>query len=242
MRLSRGRVACSAGKAIRSWRAHSRTVNLRQLPAWRRLPELLLPGLCLLCQASQGPVPNLCAECARELPYAPRRPGRRLVALAYEPPVSTLIHWMKFEANLPAALTLGELLASSVVRALARADAVLPDAIVPVPLHPSRLRERGFNQALELARPLARRLDRPLLGRACRRRRATRAQSGLSSPTDRRRNVAGAFCVGAPLAGLARVAIVDDVITTGATVDELARTLRGAGVRQVYAWACAGRS
>jgi ComF family protein len=112
---------------------------------------------------------------------------------------------------------------------------------VPVPLHRSRLRTRGFNQALELARPLARCLRRPLLTRACVRIRATRPQSSLDTAAERRRNVAGAFRVCRPLHGVARLAIVDDVLTTGATVQELARSLRAAGVGQVLVWACAGR-
>jgi ComF family protein len=201
----------------------------------------MLPGTCLLCDLPQGPVPNLCAACARELPYLDRQRNGRLVAFAYEAPVSTLIHWMKFEARLSAALTLGVLLAERIQQAMAASGATLPDAIVPVPLHASRLRARGFNQALELARPLARRLRRPLLGHACLRRRATLAQSSLDAAADRRRNVAGAFCTAMPLTGLQRVAIVDDVITTGATLEELARTLRAAAVREVLAWACAGR-
>jgi predicted amidophosphoribosyltransferase len=77
--------------------------------------------------------------------------------------------------------------------------------------------------------------------RACVRTRATQPQSGLDSREDRRRNVAGAFRVRRPLAGYRRVAIVDDVLTTGATTRELARTLRAAGIDQIVIWACAGR-
>jgi len=214
---------------------------LQGMLSWRRLRSALLPDTCLLCDLPAGPLPNLCADCARALPRLPRQSVRRVVAFVYSAPVSTLIHRMKFEANLPAALTLGTLLAETVAENMAESGAPAPDAIVPVPLHRNRLRARGFNQAQELARPVSRRLGRPLLTRACVRTRATQPQSGLGSQEDRRRNVAGAFRVQRALSGHRRVAIVDDVLTTGATTQELARTLRAAGIDQVVVWACAGR-
>ncbi len=209
---------------------------MQGLLSWNRLLAALLPEVCLLCDLPAGRVPNLCKGCARALPRQAGQSANRIVAFHYAAPVSTLIHWMKYEANLPAALTLGTLLAETVVEA----DTPIPDAIVPVPLHRGRLRSRGFNQAIELARPVSQRLGRPLLTRLCARSRATRPQSSLDSPADRRRNVAGAFRVRQPLAGLRCVAIVDDVLTTGATARELARTLRAAGVHRVMIWACAG--
>jgi len=211
------------------------------LLSWNRVRAALLPEACLLCDLRAGPVPNLCAGCARALPRLDRRSRNRVVAFAYAAPVSTLIHWMKFEANLAAALTLGTLLAESIAEATTQAGALVPDAIVPVPLHHGRLRSRGFNQALELARPVSQHLGLPVLRRACARGRATRPQSSLDSAADRRRNVAGAFSVRQSLTGFRRIAIVDDVLTTGATAGELARTLRAAGIQQVVIWACAGR-
>jgi ComF family protein len=214
---------------------------LHGLLSWSRLGAALLPGMCLLCDEPAGGVPNLCRACAGVLPRLERCSAARLVAFAYSAPVSTLIHWMKFEANLAAAKTLGVLLAETVAESMSEAGALLPDAIVPVPLHRDRLRARGFNQALELARPVSRCLGRPLWARICERTRATPPQSGLASPAERRRNVAGAFKVRTMMTGVRRVAVVDDVLTTGATAQELARTLRAAGVRQVVIWACAGR-
>lgn len=197
--------------------------------------------MCLLCDGPCGPLPNLCAACAGDLPRPARQaPGRR-VAFAYRPPVSTLVHWMKFEGNLPAARALGVLLAASVSEFLSEPGNVVPDAIVPVPLHGHRLRTRGFNQSVELARPVARCLGRPLLVRSCIRTRATAPQSALASAAERRRNVAGAFAMASPVTGLRQVAIVDDVVTTGATARELARTLRAAGITRVVIWACAGK-
>ena len=205
-----------------------------------RLPVGMLPDICLLCDLPADSVPNLCAGCAGSLPRLEGAKSTRVVAFRYELPVSTLIHWMKFEANLPAAFTLGVLLAERVAEVLTAVGTPWPDAIVPVPLHRARLRARGFNQSLELARPVSRRLGLPLLTDSCLRTRATEPQSSLASDTQRRRNVADAFRVRRPLTGLNRLAIVDDVLTTGATAGSLARTLRGAGVRQVMIWACAG--
>ena len=116
--------------------------------------------------------------------------------------------------------------------------AELPAAIVPVPLHTSRLRRRGYNQALELAKPLARHLHLPLLTGALARTRATGAQTDLSA-IQRRRNVRGAFAAHFPDAPPAHVAVLDDVFTTGATLGECARVLKRAGVARVDVWALA---
>lgn len=215
---------------------------MQGLLSWGQLPSSLLPDTCLLCDLPAGPLPNLCSGCLRALPHRSPQSGNRVVAFPYSAPISTLIHWMKFESNLCAALTLGTLLGQVVAESIAESGTPAPDAIVPVPLHRDRLRSRGFNQAQELAGPVSRRLGRPLLIRACERIRATRPQSGLDSREARRRNVAGAFRVRSPLAGHRRIAIVDDVLTTGATTRELARTLRAAGIDQIVIWACAGRS
>jgi ComF family protein len=117
------------------------------------------------------------------------------------------------------------------------ADVEPPEVLLPVPLHPARLRERGFNQALELARPLARRFDRPLLIDAVRRIRATPPQTGTDRGA-RRRNIRNAFALHRPLPWR-HVAIVDDVMTTGSTVAELARLLRRNGVERVQVWVAA---
>lgn len=233
--------SCPAGNPQRSWVAERGAVNLPGLHLLRNLGAAWLPNVCLLCDLPCGPVPNLCAACAGELPRLGRQARGRRVAFAYRPPVSTLVQWMKFEGNLPAARALGVLLAQSVAQSLADSGEAVPDAIVPVPLHRDRLRSRGFNQAVELARPLARRLGRPLLARTCVRTRATLPQSSLASASARRRNVAGAFGIATPVTGLRHVAIVDDVVTTGATARELARTLRAAGITRIVIWACAGK-
>lgn len=111
-------------------------------------------------------------------------------------------------------------------------------ALVPVPLHPARLRQRGYDQTLELARQLARELDVPLYPRALRRVRATHAQSDLHAAA-RRRNVRGAFALRAGVALPAHVALFDDVMTTGATLAECTRLLQRHGVQCVDVWALA---
>ena len=110
--------------------------------------------------------------------------------------------------------------------------------MIPVPLHRKRLRARGYDQALELARPLARAFELPLLGEGLLRLRSTMAQSQLSAPA-RRRNVRGAFVVPHASQLPAHVVLIDDVMTTGATLHAAAQALRRAGVRRVDAWVCA---
>jgi ComF family protein len=218
----------------------------------------LLPTQCLLCGAGGTSFTNLCTGCAAELPRlnsacrlcaAPlAHPGlcpacqrqpppyvRARCALHYAVPVSHLVQALKFQGRLAAAEPLGGLLAAHLNRVLE----TRPQAIVPVPLHPARLRTRGFNQSVEIGRRVAKDLGVPLLARAAHRVRATPPQSGLGSRTERRRNVRGAFAAGPALCGLAHVAVLDDVLTTGATVSELSVVLHRAGVHQVEVWAVA---
>ncbi len=136
---------------------------------------------------------------------------------------------MKFRGRLADARLLGQLFAETMQPQVGEMPAVL----LPVPLHPQRVRERGFNQAVELARPLARMFGWPLARRAVRRVKPTLHQTGLGA-AERERNVRGAFVVD-KLPGR-RLIIIDDVVTTGATVFELAKTLRRAGAEHVEVW------
>lgn len=187
---------------------------------------------CKLC-GKPLPIDSICGECQQKAPiYAQSR-----IAFGYAYPVNLLIQRLKFSHRLDIASSLAALLAAVLD------DTSWPEYLVPVPMHRSRLRERGYNQAGEIARCLSRLLGIPLAQDCCRRIRHTAAQSGL--PAQRRRgNVRGAFRIGEMPTALHHVAIVDDVVTTGATVSELARTLRGAGVEKIEVWACArtGRS
>ncbi len=152
-------------------------------------------------------------------------------AFAYAAPLDRLLPRYKFHQDLAA----GHLLAQLMAHAFAGCER--PQALVPLPLHRARLRERGYDQALELARPLATTLHLPLHADLLRRVRATPAQSQLDGMA-RRRNLRGAFVVtGGPLP--AHVALIDDVMTTGATLHAAAMALRRAGVARVDAWVCA---
>jgi ComF family protein len=221
---------------------------------WSKIKQRLLPdnGFCLLCLA-HTPGRDLCAPCAADLPWnrqccqlcaLPLPSGQPVCGaclaeppayrcrtpLRYAFPVDRLLARLKYHGQLTPARLLGELLAE------AMPAGELPGLLLPMPLHDSRLRERGYNQATELARPLARRLRLPLEHDLVRRQKATTMQKGLSA-AERQKNVKQAFAVdmaryealGRPL----RVTIIDDVVTTGATVESLARALRKAGVSEV---------
>lgn len=153
-------------------------------------------------------------------------------AFVYGFPVDRLLPRLKFHQGLAAGRLMSQLAAE------AFATAPRPDAIVPVPLHRARLRERGYDQALELARPLARALDLPLRDDLLRRRKATAQQSRLDA-TARRRNLRRAFAVIPREAMPAHVVLFDDVMTTGATLHAAATALRRAGIGRVDAWVCA---
>jgi ComF family protein len=207
------------------------------------LGGLLLPPRCVLCGSrGQAPCLDLCPGCAasfeaaNEPELAGPAPLRRSCApFAYAPPLDHLVHALKYRGQLATARVLGTLLAGWLAR---RGLPHEVDVIVPVPLHPDRHAERGFNQSAELARQLGHRLHLPVAESLAVRRRATPPQVGLHLD-ERRRNLAGAF--GArPAAGL-RVAIVDDVTTTGATLQELAGVLTHAGACAVDAW-CVART
>ncbi len=218
--------------------------------------QLLYPDCCVLCGARGEAGLDICAGCRTDLPVAQSccavcaavlpRPGvcgsclsrpppyqRSFALFRYHAPVDRLLLDLKFHGKLARARLLGALLAQS----LAARSGPWPELIVPVPLHGSRLRERGYNQSLELARPVARMLGLPIDWHCCQRIRPTPAQSTLPAGA-RRRNVRGAFRVIRPLEAR-RIALLDDVVTTGNTVAELARVLRAAGATDIEVWCCA---
>lgn len=200
--------------------------------------------------ADDGPV---CGDCLRRPPPL----DRVRAACLYRAPLDRLLPRFKFHRDLAA----GRLLATMMARAFAETGAgagadgarataagAPPDAapggdaaagpvLIPVPLHPARLRRRGYDQALELARPLACRLGLRLHDGGLRRSRDTAAQSRLDA-RQRRRNLRDAFAWHGGAAP-AQVVLVDDVMTTGATLHAAARALRRAGAQRVEAWVCA---
>jgi ComF family protein len=169
---------------------------------------------------------TFCPQCQKNPP--PFDHFQSLVG--YLEPVDQWIQQLKFRQDLTAARLLGELLAEHVPAN----SKDRPLSLLPVPLHRARLRTRGYNQSLEIARPLARK-GYVLKPDVCRKYKATAAQSDLPA-RERRHNVRGAFSVTRPVRG---DLLVDDVLTTGATLNELARTLKNAGAERVEAWVIA---
>ncbi len=239
----------------------SSPVNLihrqRVRPCLARLLERLWPAHCLVCGDAGGPDGHaLCPACRRSLPWnrsaclrcglplalpaaacghCQRRPPpltETRAVFRYDTPLDRLLPRLKFHNDLAAGRLCGELMAGAL------ADADRPDALIPLPLHRSRLRERGFDQALELARPLAGALRLPLLDDGLLRVRDTAPQSRLDAPA-RRRNLRRAFAMRPGVTLPAHVALVDDVMTTGATLHAAADALLRAGAKRVDAWVCA---
>lgn len=198
-----------------------------------------------LCPACRHALPwnrSACLRCSLPLPlpaaacgHCQRRPPPLTVARAafrYEAPLDRLLPRLKFHDDLAAGRLLGGLMAEAL------ADAERPDALVPLPLHRRRLRSRGFDQTLELAKPLARALALPLRDDLLVRVRETAPQSRLDAPA-RRRNLRRAFAVRNGAAVPAHVVLIDDVMTTGATLHAAADALLRAGATRVDAWVCA---
>jgi len=225
--------------------------------------DLLLPPRCVLCGLPSGTL-CLCEACAAELPWngaccrqcglplptaqsrlceslvcgfclqKPPLFTRTVSPLRYCFPADRLVQALKFNGQLVAGRILGQLLCEYVDRH----GLTLPDALIPVPLHPLRLIRRGYNQAYELARHASRELAVPLFADSLRRSRNTPAQSGLSRK-QRRKNVRGAFYWRGRITPGRHVVIVDDVMTTGTTVTECARIVKKAGAKRVDVWVAA---
>lgn len=231
-------------------------MDVFSVDGWRRRFRLaLLPARCLICAERGSNGLDLCARCAQALPFNPpaclqcalalqensicgaclRAPPPLSVthaAFRYDFPVNRLIPRLKFHHDLAA----GRLLSELMTAAWSAAKVDIPMAFIPVPLHARRLRERGYDQALELARPLAANFSRPLLTDVLVRVRQTTAQSQLDAE-HRRANLRNAFAVVGNVPE--HVVLFDDVMTTGATLHAAARALHRAGVRRVDAWVCA---
>jgi len=195
-----------------------------------------LGAACIRCAIPlQGATPGLAAVCGACLQHPPPLAETHAACL-YGPPLDRLLPRFKFHHDLAA----GYLLAKLMARALRPVTVAWPQpaALLPVPLHPRRLRQRGYDQALELARPLARNLGLPLLGDLLHRVRDTAPQSRLEA-VQRQRNLKDAFRIAGTTALPVHVVLVDDVMTTGATLHAAADGLRRAGVARVDAWVCA---
>jgi ComF family protein len=251
-----GMMARSLNELSNSPRGKFDSVLARGVSALRRMLERGLPQTCALCAARSGDSP-LCSECMNALPElgpacplcaspAPtasicgaclKRPPRlssTIAAGAYAYPLDRLVQALKYEHKLSLAQPLGHRLAA----AIERSPSVIkrPDAVIALPLAPARQRERGFNQAIEIARVVARRTTVPLTSGLVRTGNGA-AQASLPW-AQRRRNVRGAFACTRSFSGR-HVAIVDDVMTTGATLEAAATALLQAGASRVDAWVVA---
>lgn len=223
----------------------------RIIQKWLYPPTCVLCGdpghegrdLCQPCRDDLPYLANTCPRCAHPLATAVCRPcqdhppafdaAHAALRYATTNAAGYLVQALKFHRHYPCARVLGELLADSLADRTHR-----PEVLLPVPLHASRYRERGFNQSAEIARVVSQRLGIPRDLAACHRIRATAAQAGLSSAGERRLNLQGAFAVAAGVA-YRHVALIDDVMTTGSTVNELARVLRRADVEHIEVWTVA---
>lgn len=196
----------------------------------------LLPPVCPRCQALSAAGGMLCRACRVEAHAATSRPrpplGVEAVACGPElvPPVRVLVHGLKYGSIRFAADELVSLAAAAVPEGFCHPGSVL----VPVPLHPVRLRERGYNQSALSAKAWARRLGVPVAERWLERRRSTGTQTRLGS-ADRRRNLSQAFSLGKAFEPGVPVVLVDDVLTTGATLSSCAAVLLAAGAPSVRA-------
>jgi ComF family protein len=217
----------------------------------RRARDKLLAQDCLLCGADSGAA-ILCPACAGDLKRLPKprcpqcalptplgeRCGHCLsqppyydatvATFVYEFPVDKLIQSFKYAHRLALGTYFGQQLAAQ-AKDCAADQAI--NLLIPLPLHPQRLRERGFNQSLEIARPIGKACGWPIEARLCSRTRDTPAQAGLPW-RERGKNVRDAFHCNADLSGKS-IALVDDVMTTGASLNECARTLKLHGAAQV---------
>lgn len=229
----------------------------------RHLSHLLLPQHCIFCHIDTREAYPICRPCQQELPILPHHclkcaqnlsPGNEIELVCgsclqspppfhriytlfpYKPPITQLIINLKFRHQLGNARALGLLMAE---KALYHwySHSSLPDLLIPTPLHPLRLKERGFNQSLEIAKAVAHALHLPIDRFGIKRIRLTASQSSLPAK-QRLNNVKGAFSTTINYKGL-HVAIIDDVVTTGHTISEISQVLKQAGAARIDVWCCA---
>lgn len=195
-----------------------------------------LPGTCILCNMPSYRDQDLCRSCEADLPWVDISLPNDIIALFYyQYPINHLISALKFANKLIYAKVLGELMADKLVDSYKCES--LPEIIIPVPLHKYRLRERGYNQALELAKPIAKQFGIPIDFSSCIRIKHTEAQA-LIPAKQRQKNVKNAFEVSKNFSAQ-HVAVIDDVITTGNTIRELSKVLLQSGVSRIDVWCCA---
>lgn len=227
-------------------------LNIKQLLANN------LQQRCVLCAAPHGADLGLCEDCAIDLPWyheaqcpqcainislkhhqicgtclqTPPAFDQTIAMMRYAFPINALLQAYKYEHRLP----LAHFFASLFIKEYQFTEKAI-DCLVPMPMHPKRLQERGFNQALEIARLLSRAYQIPLDFRACTRTKNTPPQASLALK-QRINNMAGAFACNTDFTGR-HIAIIDDVMTTGASMHALASVLKKAGAKTVECWVIA---
>lgn len=194
-------------------------------PCQKQLPRMA-SNHCPVCSLP-AELPHICGICLTNPPAY----TRILAAFHYAFPVDALIHALKYRSNFAVASMLANLL----IERIGILDP--PDFIIPMPLHAVRLRERGFNQAVEIGRHIAKKYQLKLLLDSCMRVRNTPFQTGLPWQ-ERSKNVRNAFACDMDLSGK-HVVILDDVMTSGATINELAKVLRQQGAETIDGWVVA---
>lgn len=175
-------------------------------------------------------VQGICGQCQHQPPAF----DTSIIPYHYQKPVDLFIQQFKYNAK----LYYGELLSQLLIAHLKKNAVNLPQALIPMPLHPRRQRERGFNQALEITKSISRHLDIPIIKNAVIRSKNTLSQTTLSAK-ERKKNMRQVFELTDKTIQYHHVAIIDDVVTTGVTVNELAKTLKRANIDQIDIWACA---
>lgn len=227
-----------------------------RLPLLPRFLRARLPVICILCNQYHrepcplcnfcksllvplGPACHLCAYPLSDLTFSlcghcSRTPfffSTLQTAYRFEEPLRTLLHLFKYHQHLYLTRFLADLILEAV-----QPLSLTTECLIPMPLHPSRLKERGFNQAALLAQELSQALNLPYQDMLCKRIKPTAAQAMLTE-ADRKKNVTNAFDV-SPVP-YRHVTLIDDLVTTGSTVNALAKAFKERGVEQISVWCCA---
>jgi ComF family protein len=219
--------------------------------------QRLLPNYCMMCKAPTESAIALCHYCISQLPFAKGPRCQRcaiplttgsicgkciskppafdhvICPLAYRPPIDHFIYQLKFNRKLIHAYVLGNLLADYIISTQHK----LPELLIPIPLHLKRLRQRGFNQATEIARVISRKIHRPIDQQLIIRHKNTNAQATLKA-RERALNMRNAFQINKPKP-YSRIALIDDVITTGETIHQACLNLKQSGINHIDVFAVA---
>lgn len=199
-------------------------------------------AVCNHCHAYLTPLPSACTSCAEPLPVGDFMicgaciKARPMVDYAFAPylfeePLRTLLHEFKYHQGLYLVSFLAQLILNNLP-----AKAMQTDCLIPVPMHPKRLRDRGFNQAAELAKFIGNALNLPYKTNLCQKIIHTQPQAGLNA-AEREKNLSDVFQ--AKPSEYQRITLIDDLLTTGNTVNQLAKAFKKQGVSYVAVWCCA---